>query len=263
MALIKCPECGKEFSDQAQACPICGYPLKETSNTKKDMELTFSDGQSVDVKENILTVFDKSGNEICSDSIQNYTLKFYGVQTPAIGDIYFEVIFSHPDLVYPVVLKAGKKEETFVELGSFCKYMRNHANVSIVKDRKSLSLPSAGFRWKNGRLTIGIISIVLFMLITFQSCAAGLSNALQNNGATSGTSGFLLAIFMLTAGIVGICTKNSTSKIGPIISTVFYWLGSILTIGTGSTYGDLPIWGVISFIFGLVFLLSIINIKER
>lgn len=26
MALIKCPECGKEFSDKASRCPQCGYP---------------------------------------------------------------------------------------------------------------------------------------------------------------------------------------------------------------------------------------------
>ena len=29
MALIKCPECGKEISDKAPACIHCGYPLRE------------------------------------------------------------------------------------------------------------------------------------------------------------------------------------------------------------------------------------------
>lgn len=29
MALIKCPECGKEISASASACPHCGYPIKE------------------------------------------------------------------------------------------------------------------------------------------------------------------------------------------------------------------------------------------
>ena len=28
MALIKCPECGKEISDKAQACIHCGYPIR-------------------------------------------------------------------------------------------------------------------------------------------------------------------------------------------------------------------------------------------
>ena len=27
MALIHCPECGREISDQAAACPGCGFPL--------------------------------------------------------------------------------------------------------------------------------------------------------------------------------------------------------------------------------------------
>ena len=29
MALIKCPECGKEISDKAVACVNCGYPIRE------------------------------------------------------------------------------------------------------------------------------------------------------------------------------------------------------------------------------------------
>ncbi len=29
MSLVKCPECGKEISDKAISCPICGYPIKE------------------------------------------------------------------------------------------------------------------------------------------------------------------------------------------------------------------------------------------
>lgn len=29
MALINCPECGQEVSNQAPACIHCGYPLNE------------------------------------------------------------------------------------------------------------------------------------------------------------------------------------------------------------------------------------------
>lgn len=32
MALIKCPECGKEISDTAKNCINCGYALKEENN---------------------------------------------------------------------------------------------------------------------------------------------------------------------------------------------------------------------------------------
>ena len=29
MALINCPECGKQVSTEAQTCPACGYPIAE------------------------------------------------------------------------------------------------------------------------------------------------------------------------------------------------------------------------------------------
>lgn len=32
MALMNCPECGKEISDQVNNCPHCGFPV----NNKKD-----------------------------------------------------------------------------------------------------------------------------------------------------------------------------------------------------------------------------------
>lgn len=37
MALIKCPECGKEISDKAISCPGCGYPIYKTEmETEQD-----------------------------------------------------------------------------------------------------------------------------------------------------------------------------------------------------------------------------------
>ena len=32
MALITCPECGKEISDTARSCPNCGYPITAKEN---------------------------------------------------------------------------------------------------------------------------------------------------------------------------------------------------------------------------------------
>lgn len=36
MALIKCPECGKEVSDKAEVCIHCGYPLKLQEAAKEE-----------------------------------------------------------------------------------------------------------------------------------------------------------------------------------------------------------------------------------
>lgn len=39
MALITCPECSKEISDQVKSCPHCGFPLSEESNETQKVEI--------------------------------------------------------------------------------------------------------------------------------------------------------------------------------------------------------------------------------
>ncbi len=42
MALIKCPECGKEISDKSDKCIHCGYPLKnKTIINKKEYDFSY------------------------------------------------------------------------------------------------------------------------------------------------------------------------------------------------------------------------------
>lgn len=37
MALIKCPECGKEISNKAESCPNCGYKLTKQNNNVENI----------------------------------------------------------------------------------------------------------------------------------------------------------------------------------------------------------------------------------
>lgn len=59
------------------------------------------------------------------------------------------------------------------------------------------------------RLIIGIISIVLCLIILIQSCAAGIGNAIADNGEAGGTGGLILSIFMLISGIIAIAARKS------------------------------------------------------
>lgn len=118
-------------------------------------------------------------------------------------------------------------------------------------------------KWATGKLIISIISMVLFIIVGLQSCAAGLGNALSNNGSDSGSSGFFCALFLLIGGIITMSTRNSKGNGGCITAIVFFWLGALLTIGTGDTYPDLPVWGSIAFSFGLVNLGSLIVGKPK
>lgn len=114
---------------------------------------------------------------------------------------------------------------------------------------------------KTTKLVIGIISMVLFVLVTFQSCAAGLGNALADNGEVSGTAGMLLAFCMLIAGIVGVSTRKS--KGGGIVAGVFYLLGGLLGIVNYGNFSDLAIWSVLCFIFGAVFIIGSLRMKKQ
>lgn len=113
---------------------------------------------------------------------------------------------------------------------------------------------------KTTKLVLGIISIVLFFLVSFQSCAAGLGNALTDSGEVSGTAGILLAFCMLIAGIVGICTRKS--KGGGIVAGIFYLLGGLLGITNYGSFSDLAIWSVLCLVFGIVFILGSLRMKK-
>ena len=41
MALIKCPECGKEVSDKAKACPHCGFEIAQQKQNKSRLGCLF------------------------------------------------------------------------------------------------------------------------------------------------------------------------------------------------------------------------------
>ncbi|MVB09572.1 hypothetical protein CAFE_02280 [Caprobacter fermentans] len=112
-----------------------------------------------------------------------------------------------------------------------------------------------GVYMKVAKLIIGIVSIVLSLFVLFQSCAAGVGNAIAANGESSGSSGLFLAICLLVAGIVGIVARSS--KGGTIATTVIYAIGGIVGISNVGTYQDLMIWSVLSFIFAVVFLVSV------
>ena len=114
---------------------------------------------------------------------------------------------------------------------------------------------SKGF-WSVGRLIIGIILLVLSLFVLFQSCAAGLVNTHEENTSDAGgTAGFIVAVFMIVAGIIAIVTRNSKSKAGPIVAAVILILGSIIAFFNSAVFEDLVIWGVVSIAFGIVFII--------
>ena len=88
--------------------------------------------------------------------------------------------------------------------------------------------------WK---LVSGILSIILFVFVSFQSCAAGVSNALEANGEASGSAGIIVAILMLAGGIVSIATRKSLGKGGNIALIVLLVSDKCSSCGSCACYG--------------------------
>jgi Ca2+/Na+ antiporter len=93
--------------------------------------------------------------------------------------------------------------------------------------------------WK---LVSGILSCILFALVTFQSCAAGIANTLEDNGEVSGSAGIVVAILMLAGGIVSIATRKSKKNGGNIALIVLFGLAALMGFANYGSYSDLAIW---------------------
>lgn len=113
----------------------------------------------------------------------------------------------------------------------------------------------------NVKKVIGIISIVLFAVIIFQSCAVGVANTLQDSKEVSGTAGFMLALCMLIGGIIALVSKLSKGM--TITSLVFYTIGGVVGIANVGKFADLKIWSILSFIFAALLLFDLIKNKAK
>lgn len=110
---------------------------------------------------------------------------------------------------------------------------------------------------KTWKLVSGILSIVLSMFVLFQSCAAGLGNALEDNGEVGGSAGVLVAVLLLAGGIVSIATRKG-GKGGSIALLVMFGLAALAGFMMAGSYADLYIWSgwcLICALFGLIALI--------
>lgn len=114
---------------------------------------------------------------------------------------------------------------------------------------------------KIAKLIVGIVSIVLSILVLFQSCAAGVGDALAAQGGTSGGSGMIVAVILLVAGIVAIATRNSRG--GAFFCAAAYAVGGVVALTANGVFQDLLVWGVISLVFALIFLYSALTMKPN
>ena len=111
---------------------------------------------------------------------------------------------------------------------------------------------------KTWKLVSGILSIVLFVFVTFQSCAAGVANTLEANGEVCGSAGIIVAIMLLAGGIVSIATRKG-GKGGNIALIVLFGIGALCGYTMAGSYGDLYIWATWCLICAVLAIVSLIK----
>lgn len=113
--------------------------------------------------------------------------------------------------------------------------------------------------WK---LVSGILSIILFVVISLQSCAVGIGNTLEDNGEIGGSAGILVAIFMLAGGNFSIATRKG-GKGGNIALIVLFGLAALVGFLLAGSYADLKIWSAWCLINAVIAFIALKTKKKK
>lgn len=112
---------------------------------------------------------------------------------------------------------------------------------------------------KTWKLVSGILSMILFVLVAMQSCAAGVVNTLENNGGTSGSVGILVGILMLVGGIVSVSTRKSEGNGGNVALIILFGLAALMGFAGYDNYSDLVVWAFWCLIIAVMAVVAMIK----
>ena len=139
MALINCPECGKEISDQATSCPFCGFPQNTGQQVTKDKN---DDG---DIE--VVSSYQKA-------NINPKRRKYYiigGIAIVVVIMVVLLVQFLNPLLQYNNavdLLDGGHFDEAISQFVSLGQYRDSESKINLAYQLKYETLYRPGF-WKS------------------------------------------------------------------------------------------------------------------
>ena len=113
---------------------------------------------------------------------------------------------------------------------------------------------------KTWKLVSGILSIILFVFVAFQSCAAGVGNALAENGESGGSAGIIVAVLLLAGGIVSICARKGGRGLN-IALIVIFGIEAVVGFTMAGSFADLNIWAGWCLINAVLAVVSIVKQK--
>ena len=130
MALIKCPECGKDVSTSASACPHCGYPI----NGNKPQQSTSYDTQVVKIR-----CLGRSTKAL-NDKLEPYTSQGWEVVSMVednwqggLASPVYKVTMRRPQSVFINQLKKANKNAPKTWKCKVCGHENSYSDEYCVK----------------------------------------------------------------------------------------------------------------------------------
>ena len=111
---------------------------------------------------------------------------------------------------------------------------------------------------KTWKLVSGILSVVFVVVVFLQSCAAGMVDAIEDEGGTGGGAGMIVGILMLAGGIISIATRKG-GKGGNIALIVIFGLAALLGFTMHGVYSDLEIFAGWCLICAIIALIALVK----
>lgn len=111
---------------------------------------------------------------------------------------------------------------------------------------------------KDIRLIIGIVTIMLFVFVVFQSCGA-YATVKSSNGI--GNIGIMISFVALIAALICINTRDAYTYSGAFISAVFYALAGFLGLFNFTNHKIVFVYGFMFIMFSIFSVL--IGIKQK
>lgn len=101
---------------------------------------------------------------------------------------------------------------------------------------------------------MGIIFIVLSAMVLFQSCAAGMVNALEGGNGSDGLIGTFTGLLMIIIGIISIVTrKTGNPKIPMALALILLIYGFLIGYVYNGIFKDLKYYGWLMVICSFVY----------
>ena len=111
---------------------------------------------------------------------------------------------------------------------------------------------------KDIRLIIGIVTVILFVFVAFQSCGA-YATVKSSNGIGNIGIGIIISFVALIAALICINTRDAYS--GAFISAVFYALAGFLGLFNFTNHKIVFVYGFMFIMFSIFSVL--IGIKQK